>query len=291
MSRLMLCGIVSWLVLASPRSGRADDAEDKAVAFVEKLGGWITRDQKLPDKPVTEVDLQFTKVTDVGLKVLTPLKNLSTLYLYGTQVTDAGLKELAPLKKLTTLDLAEARKVTDAGLKKLAPLKNLTTLYLGGTQVTDAGLKELAPLKNLTTLYLNGTQVTDAGLKEHLLGLAQVDLFASPRQVRRVRFAPVPFPLGHQHLGFGNHRRDRRRRGLVRPIAGEVVEEGRTFDPLTLTAEVHLHQFGDVVLLLLDGAAQFGNQCEEFLDLSVEPCVVRELLSEVLAKREEFGFG
>jgi hypothetical protein len=46
-----------------------------------------------------------------------------------------------------------------------------------------------------------------------------------------------------------------------------------------------------VVLLLLDGAAQFGNQREEFLDLGVEACVLRELLSELLAGREEFGFG
>ena len=37
MSRLMLSGIVSWLVLASPAAARADDAEDKAVAVVEKL--------------------------------------------------------------------------------------------------------------------------------------------------------------------------------------------------------------------------------------------------------------
>ena len=31
---------------------RADDAEDKAVAFVEKLGGAVARDEKAPGKPV-----------------------------------------------------------------------------------------------------------------------------------------------------------------------------------------------------------------------------------------------
>jgi len=34
MSRLMLCGLVSWLVLSSANPVGADEAEDKAVAFV-----------------------------------------------------------------------------------------------------------------------------------------------------------------------------------------------------------------------------------------------------------------
>ena len=51
MVRLMLCGVVSGLACVR-RPARADDAEDKAVAFVEKLGGEVTRDEKLPGKPV-----------------------------------------------------------------------------------------------------------------------------------------------------------------------------------------------------------------------------------------------
>jgi internalin A len=58
-----------------------------------------------------------------------------------TQVTDAGLKELAPLKNLTTLDLY-GTKVTDTGLKALAPLTKLDLLILIETQVTDAGARE-----------------------------------------------------------------------------------------------------------------------------------------------------
>lgn len=55
-------------------SARADDAEDKAVAFVRKMGGNITRDDKAPGKPVVRVDLDGTKVTDAGLKELKPLQ-------------------------------------------------------------------------------------------------------------------------------------------------------------------------------------------------------------------------
>jgi len=169
MSRLMLCGATSWLILSLVAPVRADDTEDKAVAFVEKLGGKVTRDDKLPGKPVIGVNLGMsvisTKVTDAGLKELAPLKNLSTLDLSGTAVTDAGLKELAPLKNLTSLDLFRTA-VTDAGLKELAPLKHLTSLNLAHTKVTDAGLKELAQLHNLTSLDLRVTHVTQAGMEE-----------------------------------------------------------------------------------------------------------------------------
>jgi internalin A len=119
MSRFMMVGVVSWLVLGSSGACRADEAEDKAVAFVEALKGDVIRDEKLPGKPVIAVNLNFSKVTD------------------------AGLKELAPFKNLTTLSLGLATKVTDAGLKELAQFKNLTKLALGGTKVTDAGVKEL----------------------------------------------------------------------------------------------------------------------------------------------------
>ena len=146
-------------------SARADDAEDKAVAFVEKLGGYVVRDEKVPGKPVVVVNMARARMTDAALKELASLKNLTTLYLHGTKVTDAGLKELVPLKNLTALYLDDT-KVTDKGLKELMPLKNLTTLHLQDTKVTDAGLKELTPLKNLTALYLDNTKVTDAGVKE-----------------------------------------------------------------------------------------------------------------------------
>jgi hypothetical protein len=118
MWRFVLCGFVSWLILSAGTSVRADDAEDKAVAFVEKLGGKIKRDDKVAGKPVVEVNL------------------------FRTKVTDADLKELAALKSLTSLNLHDT-KVTDAGLKELVPLKNLSFLSLGRTEVTDAGLKEL----------------------------------------------------------------------------------------------------------------------------------------------------
>src|SRR5947208_10389805 len=108
--RTMLVGAVMLLACLSG-AARADEAS--AVEAVEKLGGKVTRDDKLPGKPVIGVNLNHSKVTDASLKELKDLKQLTTLILTGTQVTDAGLKELADLKQLTSLNLGYT-KVTDA---------------------------------------------------------------------------------------------------------------------------------------------------------------------------------
>src|SRR3954447_6898200 len=79
--RTMLVGAVMLLACLSG-AARADEAS--AVKAVENLGGKVTRDDKLPGKPVTGVNLAFAHVTDAGLKELKDLKQLTTLALYNS---------------------------------------------------------------------------------------------------------------------------------------------------------------------------------------------------------------
>jgi len=151
---------------SGPAPGKADEAVDKAVQAIEKLGGEVTRDESAPGKPVTLVNLTDKQVTDADLKVLAPLKSLKTLILDNTKVTDAGLKQVAGLRSLQVLGLSDT-KVTDAGLKQLATLTSLQRLILSNTEVTDAGMKELTALKSLEALVIFDTKVTDKG-KEQL---------------------------------------------------------------------------------------------------------------------------
>src|SRR6266545_8232393 len=102
MSRLVLCGIMSWLVLDSGAPARADDAEDRAAAFAEKLGGKVARDDKRPGKPVVTVDLHGRGVRGADLRALAPLQSLTTLDLRSVWIADAELNELAPFAGLTT---------------------------------------------------------------------------------------------------------------------------------------------------------------------------------------------
>ena len=58
--------------------------EEKAVKSIEALGGKVKRDETIPGRPVVEVNLGYTKVTDSDLKVLKELKGLQELNLYCT---------------------------------------------------------------------------------------------------------------------------------------------------------------------------------------------------------------
>jgi hypothetical protein len=150
MLRLTPFGVLAVLLLASAPV-RADDAEDKAVKFVEKLGGQVFRDNKQPGKPVVHVGLAGAKITAAEMKELAAFKNLATLAMPGATVASGGFKELAPLKNLTKLILYGSP-VADEGLKEIATLTSLTELDLRDTKVTDAAMKELAALKGLQDL-------------------------------------------------------------------------------------------------------------------------------------------
>jgi hypothetical protein len=57
-------------------------------------------------------------------------------------ITDVGLKEIGKLKNLTDLHIGNT-KVTDDGLKEIYELRNLTSLRIKMTRISDAGVKEL----------------------------------------------------------------------------------------------------------------------------------------------------
>ncbi len=123
-------------------------------------------------KQLTSLSLEGP-VTAAGLRELAELKNLS---LRGPQITDAALTGLAGLEELSALTLRDCPQVTDAGLKELANLKQLALLSVTCPEVTDAGLKEICSLTRLTDLSLVRTRATGAGLKE-IANLVQLTSF------------------------------------------------------------------------------------------------------------------
>ncbi len=124
--------VVFVTVLGVGSSAWADEAEDKAVAFAEKLGGKVTRGDSVAGKPVVMVSLSGSNVTDGELKQLLDINGLTVLNLSNTWVTDAGMKELAAFKNLTTLILNQ-KQITNATLKELGENKLLHLLSSPGT--------------------------------------------------------------------------------------------------------------------------------------------------------------
>src|SRR6266542_2040188 len=164
---------VSALCFSSP--ARAGEAEDKAIKLVEHHGGKITRDEKLPGKPIIAIDLSGASITQSELPALAAFSHLATLDLRRAHNIHYGaINELAKFKSLTalglTLDYAwidrisqltnitaldlEVRTEADADMKQLAKLSNIRTLDIAWAKITDAGVKELAGLKTLTKLTL-----------------------------------------------------------------------------------------------------------------------------------------
>jgi hypothetical protein len=162
----------SWLAVEMKQARE----QREAVGEIERLEGWVGYDYEFdasddlvigaePRGPawlrhllgkdffanVVNVDLNFTQVTDDGLKRVEELSQLQVLQLMVTEVTDTGLEHLKGLTQLRVLYL-DGNYITDAGLEHLKGLAQLDTLGLGsakrnfvyvGTNVTDAGVQKL----------------------------------------------------------------------------------------------------------------------------------------------------
>ena len=125
---------------------------------------------------VRDLRLEFRPgLTDLSLKHLRGLTNLTTLGFYGSRITDNGLEYASSLTELRYFMIGSSL-VTDKGLPSIARLSKLTSLDLQLAKVTDDGLPHLAGLTNLTWLCLQKTAITGAGLK-HLSGLTNLNWF------------------------------------------------------------------------------------------------------------------
>ncbi len=131
---------------------------------INKLGGRVVRDDKLPGMPVVEVDFSGAMIADADLKLLAGLKDLRKLRLASTKITGAGLKALGELENLEELDLSFAIAIDDEAVKELAAFKKLKVLSVLNCKVTDAGLKTIAGLDKLEELKAGQNKLTDAGV-------------------------------------------------------------------------------------------------------------------------------
>ena len=90
---------------------------------------------------------------DEQVKLLVKLdRQIAWLQLNGTRVTDIGLAEIAKLKNLTRLNLAYTA-VSNNGIRSICKLSNLEYLNLSGTLVDNGSLKPLESLKHLKHVY------------------------------------------------------------------------------------------------------------------------------------------
>lgn len=160
------------------------------IVEIDLTSTWVTDDDlakiaKL--EQLQKLNLSYTKISDLGLEHLRPLRNVTYLNCYyceyisdggiaflkqwenleylnvrGTEVTSRVFEHLANMKKLKTLDVGCSR-VNDDGFDALASLERLEELHIGGDKMTGRALPLLRLLPSLKRLDVNGSQRTDSG--------------------------------------------------------------------------------------------------------------------------------
>jgi internalin A len=160
------------------------------VVEVDLTSTWITDDDLAKIATLSQLsrlNLSYTKISDLGLEHLRPLRNVTYLNCYyceyisdggiaflkqwanleylnlrGTEVTSRVFEHISQMKKLKTLDVGFSR-VNDDGFDALASLEKLEELHIGGDKMTGLALPLLRMLPALKRLDVNGSQRTDSG--------------------------------------------------------------------------------------------------------------------------------
>jgi hypothetical protein len=193
---LTAAGIKAMVDVRLPAKFEFDKAlidDDLLESLVAK--GWLYGPtppgvkEKKPATPeeVKSINLDDSKVTDKGLRVILPCINIKSLFLKRTGVTDETLKKLAGFKKLDYLALGET-KVTGAGLttisglpikhlgmedctlfedafKAFAKMTALEELWLRDAKMKAEWLKHIATLPKLKSLGLMRADFDDGAVK------------------------------------------------------------------------------------------------------------------------------
>ena len=186
--------------------------KDKAgkIVAVDLTSTWITDDDlaKLGGLPeLRKIDLSDTKIGDLGIAQLRPLKhvthfncnycsyltdgavayiknwtNLEYLNVRGSEVTSRVFEHLAAMKHLKALDVSFSR-VNDDGFDALATLEELQELHIGGDKMSGLALPLLRLLPALKHLDVNGSQRTDSGRWGLMLTDVNVESIAALTQL------------------------------------------------------------------------------------------------------------
>ena len=140
----------------------ANQGEPAIAEWLRVIGGKVD----LAGEHISTVSLKGTTITDAELAILTKLPRLTDLSLERTEVSSVGLAHVAAVTSLQKLDLAHTLLGDDA-IASLKPLGNLRVLHLESTLVEGPGLAQLAGLTSLRELHLDNAPLGNAGL-EHI---------------------------------------------------------------------------------------------------------------------------
>ena len=130
------------------------------------------------DNNFISVTFKGKSITDNQISKLELAKNQITwLRMSNCNLTDVQLKSISRLSNLTRLNI-HSNPISDENIKSLNTLKHLTTLNLYNTKITDLSLEHLVNLKSLTTLYVWRTEITAKAISERSNSHSQIKIIS-----------------------------------------------------------------------------------------------------------------
>lgn len=120
----------------------------------------------------TELNLIQAGMTDVEMRLLKPLTDLTKFYISESRITEEGIAHLAGMKDLRTLGLFQTRVNSLGSLKHLRKLESLE-IFPEDAKMGDEGLEAIENFAALTDLYIHYAGIGDGTVKR-LAGLKQL---------------------------------------------------------------------------------------------------------------------
>jgi serine/threonine-protein kinase len=123
---------------------------------------------------LTYLDVGEALLTDDGVKELSSIPNLASLFLNNNKLTSNSYKYIAEMKNLEELEISGTN--PDGKFALLRKLKKLKKLNLLNLVLQDNDIKDLEQLKNLTCLRMHETNITDNEVLELVNALPRLTI-------------------------------------------------------------------------------------------------------------------
>ena len=171
--------------LIEPTEAQLDAAK---TAYAKHGGKYIESHDPAMVETFSPHIFDFRGATDDDIDGLPDLPFNFGVSCRGSNLTEIELKRIGELKNVTLIDLSQS-KITDSALKNFSNAKSLRYLSLEHTHVTDAGLENLHPLTEMQVLVLGNTKnvtpsmklkptpVTEAGVEKFRKALPECRIY------------------------------------------------------------------------------------------------------------------